>query len=155
MPLMNKGGKFIFGISIVNSDLSVRIPPQALQEYAIKSGRKVFLISGSKKSGGFVVTKKELLSSSKINNLLIDMPILSNYKLPEGDFIRYKGRLYCWTNVTGEGKIEFREEILEVLDIALGTELLVIRSSNIAFAMSARGPLLERAKNYTGTIQVY
>ena len=155
MPLMNKGGKFVFGISIVNSDLSVRIPPQALQEYAIKLGAKVFLISGSKRSGGFAVTNKELLSNSKIGNVLNDIPALGNYGLPEGGFIKYKGRLYCWTDINHEGKIKFREEMLETLDISIGTKLLVIRSSNIAFAMGTRGPLLERAKNYTGTIQVY
>lgn len=155
MPLMNKGGKFVFGISLVNSDLSVRIPPQALQEYAIKLGAKVFLISGSKRSGGFVVAKKELLSNSKIGNVLTDIPALGSYGLPEGDFIKYKGRLYCWTDINHEGKIKFREEMLETLDISIGTKLLVIRSSNIAFAMGARGPLLERAKNYTGTIRIY
>ena len=57
MPLINRGGKFVFGISLVSPDLSVCIPPQALQEYAIKLGAKVYLISGSKRSGGFVVTK--------------------------------------------------------------------------------------------------
>ena len=155
MPLMNKGGKFVFGISLVNSDLSVLIPPQSLQEYAIKLGAKVFLISGSKRSGGFVVAKKELLSNSKIGNVLSDMPALGSYGLPEGDFIKYKGRLYCWTDISHEGKIKFREEMLETLDISIGTKLLVIRSSNIAFAMGARGPLLERAKNYTGTIRIY
>ncbi len=155
MPLMNKGGKFVFGISLVNSDLSVRIPPQSLQEYAIKLGAKVFLISGSKRSGGFVVAKKELLSNSKIGNLLSDIPALGSYGLPEGDFIKYKGRLYCWTDINHEGKIKFREEMLETLDISIGTKLLFIRSSNIAFAMGARGPLLERAKNYTGTIRIY
>lgn len=79
MPLMNKGGKFVFGISLVNSDLSVLIPPQSLQEYAIKLGAKVFLISGSKRSGGFVVAKKELLSNSKIGNVLSDIPALGSY----------------------------------------------------------------------------
>jgi hypothetical protein len=34
MPLMSKRGKFVFGISLVNSDLSVCIPPQSLQAYA-------------------------------------------------------------------------------------------------------------------------
>jgi len=155
MPLINRGGKFVFGISLVNSDSSVRIPPQALQEYAIKLGAKVFLISGSKRSGGFVVAKKELLSNSKIGNVLSDIPALGSYGLPEGDFIKYKGRLYCWTDINHEGKIKFREEMLETLDISIGTKLLVIRSSNIAFAMGARGPLLERAKNYTGTIRIY
>ncbi|MDD3632102.1 MAG: hypothetical protein PHO73_05090, partial [Atribacterota bacterium] len=80
---------------------------------------------------------------------------LGSYGLPEGDFIKYKGRLYCWTDINHEGKIKFREEMLETLDISIGTKLLVIRSSNIAFAMGARGPLLERAKNYTGTIRIY
>ena len=155
MPLINRGGKFVFGISLVNSDLSVLIPPQSLQEYAIKLGAKVFLISGSKRSGGFVVAKKELLSNSKIGNVLSDIPALGSYGLPEGDFIKYKGRLYCWTDINHEGKIKFREEMLETLDISIGTKLLVIRSSNIAFAMGARGPLLERAKNYTGTIRIY
>ena len=69
MLLMNKRGKFVFGISLMNPDLSVCIPPQALQEYAIKLGAKVFLISGSKRSGGFIIAKKELLSNSKIGNV--------------------------------------------------------------------------------------
>ena len=34
-------------------------------------------------------------------------------------------------------------------------ELLSIRSSNIAFTMGAKGPLLEKAENYDGEIAVY
>ncbi len=90
--LINRGGKFVFGISLAKSDLSIHIPPQALQEYAIKLGVKVFLMSGSKGSGGFAVAKKELLSNSKIGNVLSDMPALGNYNygLLEGDFIRHR-----------------------------------------------------------------
>lgn len=98
MPQMNKGGKFVFGTSLVNSDLSVRIPTQAIQEYAITKENKVFLISGSKATGGFVVTRKELLYNTKIGNILKETPALCNYELPKGRFIKYKGRLYCLTN---------------------------------------------------------
>ena len=33
MPQMNKGGKFIFGESEIQSDGRVQLPPQAVDEY--------------------------------------------------------------------------------------------------------------------------
>ena len=38
------------------------------------------------------------------------------------------------------------------LNITPGMKLLSIRSSDIAFTMGAKGPLLEKAKNYEGSI---
>lgn len=32
MPQLNKGGKFIFGFSVVHTDLTIHLPPQALPE---------------------------------------------------------------------------------------------------------------------------
>ena len=37
---------------------------------------------------------------------------------------------------------------MKFLDIKPGTILLSIRSSDIAFTMGAKGPLLEKARNY-------
>lgn len=36
-----------------------------------------------------------------------------------------------------------------------GMELLSIRSSDIAFTMGAKGPLLEKARNFQGDIAKY
>lgn len=52
MPL-NKGGKYVFGKSLLRDDLTVRFPMQAILEYDITSEKKIYLISGSKKTGGF------------------------------------------------------------------------------------------------------
>ena len=42
MPQMNKGGKFIFGQSLIRPDGSLRFPPQAAEEYRIASeGRSI------------------------------------------------------------------------------------------------------------------
>ena len=41
------------------------------------------------------------------------------------------------------------------LRIKPGMELLSIRSSNIAFTMGAKGPLLEKAENYAGESPIY
>ena len=133
MPQMNKGGKFIFGMSFIRDNLEVHFPPQAINEYNICLEDKVYLFTGAKATGGFCVTRKGLLMPSKIGNILKDTPDLRDYKLPEGKFT----------------------EMLQVLDISVGMELLSIRSSDIAFTMGAKGPLLEKAKKYKGIIEVY
>ena len=49
----------------------------------------------------------------------------------------------------------FLNDLMNELNLCIGTELLSIRSSDIAFTMGAKGPLLEKAHNYTGKIQRY
>ena len=56
MPQMNKGGKFVFGESVIRPDGWVRLPPQAAEEYRIASEGKVYLFTGSKMTGGFCLS---------------------------------------------------------------------------------------------------
>ena len=44
---------------------------------------------------------------------------------------------------------------MRFLSLSPGMSLLSIRSSDIAFTMGAKGPLLERAERYEGEIPVY
>ncbi|WP_032122485.1 hypothetical protein [Clostridium amazonitimonense] len=155
MPQMNKGGKFIFGISILRDDLCIQFPTQAIKEYDITSEGKIFLISGSKKTGGFVVTRKGLLYDSKIGNILKDTAKLCNYELAQGEFVKYKGRLYCWLNISSDGKIQITPNMMNTLEINIGDKLLSIRGSDIGFTMGAKGPLLEKAENFHGEIEIY
>ena len=37
MPQLNKGGKYVFGLSLINDDLTVQFPTQALEEYRVLS----------------------------------------------------------------------------------------------------------------------
>ena len=100
MPQMNKGGKFIFGQSIIRPDGRVKIPTQAAEEYQIASEGRGYLLTGSKVTGGFCVTRKGLLLPSKLGHILTETPLLLNYEAPMGAFIRYKGRSYCWTAIS-------------------------------------------------------
>lgn len=155
MPQMNKGGKFIFGKSLIRSDGTLQFPPQAVEEYHIADEGKVYLFTGSKITGGFCVTRKGLLYSSKLGHILDDNPQLLEYTLPCGSFVKYKGRSYCWTEISETGKIALTKEMMKFLSVEPGTELLSIRSSDIAFTMGAKGPLLEKAENYDGEIPVF
>lgn len=155
MPQMNKGGKFIFGKSQIRNDLTVHLPTQAIAEYHAITEGKVYLFTGSKVTGGFCVTRRGLLEPSKLGHILTNNPALRNYQIEEGSFIQYKGRSYSWITISENGVIQLNEEIMKFLDLSIGMELLSIRSSNIAFTMGAKGPLLEKAKNYDGEITLY
>jgi len=80
---------------------------------------------------------------------------LQNYKNAKSEFIKLKGRSYCWINISENGIIQLNQQILDFLNLKIGMELLSIRSSDIAFTMGATGPLLERADNYEGEIPLY
>ena len=155
MPQMNKGGKFIFGISLIQADGTIRFPSQAVEEYRIADEGKVYLFTGSRSTGGFCVTRKGLLHPSKLGHILEDMPQLLSYISEPGEFIGYKGRFYCWTDISKDGDIRLSEEMMSFLCIKPETQLLSVRSSNIAFTMGAKGPLIEKAKNYDGEIPVF
>lgn len=99
MPQMNKGGKFIFGKSLIRSDLTVHLPAQAIKEYNATVEGKIYLFTGSKITGGFCVTRKGLLAPSKLGHILTGNPALQNYQTAEGEFVKYKGRSYCWVNI--------------------------------------------------------
>lgn len=94
MPQLNKGGKFVFGLSIIGKQNGIQIPEQALTEYNITQDGKIIIFTGAKVTGGFCITNHTLLSNSKLKHILDDCPALSNYELQEGSFIQYKGRGY-------------------------------------------------------------
>ncbi|NLW71078.1 MAG: hypothetical protein GX061_08375 [Eubacteriaceae bacterium] len=155
MPQMNRGGKFIFGKSIVRENGDIQIPPQAMEEYDIVREGRVYLFTGSKVTGGFCVTRKGLLKDSKLGHILRETPVLMDYTLNMGEFVKYKGREYCWVDITNKGLIHLTEEMLSFLNILPKMQLLSIRSSDIAFTMGARGPLLDKADSFSGDLPVF
>lgn len=155
MPQMNKGGKYIFGKSIIRNDGIIQLPEQAIQEYNISSEGKVYLFTGSKSTGGFCVTRKGLLEPSKLGHILYDNPELKDYSVSQGSFIKYKGRSYAWIEISTDGKIVLNDEMISFLKLDIGMRLLSIRSSDIAFTMGAYGRLMDESMKHENEISVY
>ena len=124
MPQMRKRGKFIFGKSIIRESGVIQFPKQAIKEYDIASEGKIYLVTGSKKTGGFCVTRKGLLASSKLGHILSDNPELRDYVFKEGEFIKYKGRAYAWISITADGKISLSDEAMQYLQLKKDMKLL-------------------------------
>ncbi|MCR2033842.1 hypothetical protein [Anaerofustis stercorihominis] len=154
MPQITKGGKYIFGWSVIREDYTLNIPSMAMQEYKMYDEDKIYIFSGSKSTGGFCITRKGLLINSKLKGILEDNPKLMNYQLKEGELIPYKGRSYAYLKIKN-GKIKISKDMIDKLDLNIGDKLLSIRSSDIAFTMGLKGQLIERAENYKGDIEVY
>lgn len=96
-----------------------------------------------------------MLEPSKVGHILTDNPTLQYYQTTEGECIKYKGRSYCWVNIPENGIIQLNQQILDFLNLKIGMGLLSIRSSDTAFTMGAKEPLLEKAENCDEEIAVY
>ncbi len=155
MPQLNKGGKFIFGFSVIRPDGTVCLPPQAVREYGLEQDETAVIFTGSKVTGGFCVTARRLLAGSKLSHILAECPSLADASAPEGVLAPYKGRRYAWLRLGPQGQVRLPPELLAALELHPGMELLSIRSSDIAFTMGAKGPLLARAYAYPGAIGRY
>ncbi len=123
MPQLVKGGKWVFGWTVVNSAREVRIPPEAYAEYGFQSGEPVVFLTGSRRSGGCSVAWKEKLNGSPVP--------LAQHMLGEG--VIGEDELVAFPSKTG---------------ILPGERLLVLRGSGLALGFVQRGSIYEEASRH-------
>ena len=154
MPKMTKGGKYIFGWSRIRVNGELIFPRMAVDEYNLQEETYIYIVSGSKQTGGFCVMTDPLLSHSKLKNILKENSSLADRSLSEGELIAYKGRKYGWLALK-ENTVYLSDDLMKMLEIKVGDKLLAIRSSDIAFTMGVKGSLIEKANGYQGIIEEF
>ena len=154
MPQMTKGGKYIFGWSKIGQNGELTFPTMAVKEYNLQEEIYIYIVSGSKQTGGFCVMTEPLLSHSKLKNILKENSSLADRSLSEGELIAYKGRKYGWLSLK-ENTVYLSNDLMKMLEIKVGDKLLAIRSGDIAFTMGVKGSLIEKANNYRGIIEEF
>ena len=135
MPQLNKGGKYVFGLSAISNRREILFPAETLEQYPVQKEGRIIIFTGSKITGGFCVTSKQLLGQSKLKHILDDCPALSQYTIDEGEFVRYKGRGYTWLHISQNGVVRLPENTMRYLNLSCGDILMSIKSSDIAFTM--------------------
>ena len=107
MPQLNKGGKYVFGWSVIGAEGTIHFPTMALSEYNLTSEPEIIIFTGSKITGGFCVTNQRMLASSKLKHIIDDLPGLTGeHSGSAGQFIPYKGRSYAWLPLSKEGTVQ-------------------------------------------------
>jgi len=76
MPQLNKGGKFVFGLSEIGHKYTIQILDPAVHMYSIAKEDNIIIFTG-----GFCVTNKTLLSQSKLKYIIDDCTGLSHIHL--------------------------------------------------------------------------
>ncbi len=124
MPQLIKGGKWVFGWTVVSPTREARIPPEAYAEYGFKTGEQIVFLHGSRRSGGCGLARQEKLAS-------VQIPLAKR--------------------ALGEGLVGENERIAfpSATGFQPGERLLVVRGSGLALGFVQRGPIYEEASRHT------
>lgn len=123
MPQIAKGGKFVFGWSIINESGCVKIPEMTFNEYRLSISQNLILISGSKISGGFCVSNYALMKDSIMSGLFTENPKIKDCSFNEGECIKFKGRLYCWIKNNPDRIIKLTAQAMSSFGVKPGDSL--------------------------------
>lgn len=145
MPQLVKGGKYVFGLTKIGRTGVIVIPPEAMAEYRFRDGDRVIIMSGSRQSGGFGITRSDILQKTNLAGIIQDIPGLASYQIPENETRGNKGRWLCWSTIKTGGYIQLPVETLLKYGAKPGNLLAVGRGSSLALSFIVRGTILEEA----------
>jgi len=149
MPQLVKGGKYVFGWTVLNNDLSIRIPDEAFDEYKFIETDKLIIISGSISSGGFSIITPDSIINSKLSNNIISLigykKEINSFTADRLEIVKYGKRLISWTSLDKKNYFELSNELINLLNIKIGCRLLVGRGSGLGPAFIAKGTIYNEA----------
>jgi hypothetical protein len=151
MPQLVKGGKYIFGWSVIHEDCSLRIPDEAFVEYGYQNQRKLIILPGSKSSGGFTVSSTQKLSGERFKSILNALGynmINNSFKVPDKTLIQLNQKYYCWIRLYPDQCIKLSGLLLKHFGLHPGDRLLVGRGSHVGPAFIKSGVIVEEAKRH-------
>lgn len=117
MPQLEKGGKWVFGWIMVNQYLKFQVPPDGYDEYGFMTDQELAYTNGSHRSGGFGVSKLEILATNEF----------------------MAKRIITKTTMGRNGQITLPAEI----GIKPEPLLLAVRGSKYALGFLLKGPIVE------------
>jgi hypothetical protein len=123
VPQLVKGGKWVFGWSIMDPAGAIPVPPEAFAEYGFAPGERAVVLRGSCCSGGFAIARSAKLAQSKISR---------NPRAIGRAEIGTDRRIVCASSMT----------------LQPGERLLAVRGSGLALAFLQRGPIYVEARKH-------
>jgi len=148
MPQLVKGGKYVFGWTIVYPDGSILIPHEAKEEYNFIKGDKLIIMSGSKTSRGFAITTINKILNTPLLNRIKQFPELYLYRKLENGYLAYKENIYTWSTLNSNGYFTIPPDVIQKFFVRPGDKLLVGRGSGLALAFIKQGTIINEAMKH-------
>lgn len=120
------GAKEAYGISILREDLTVRIPPKALDRYNLIENDMVLLSSTRAGEAGLAIMNMEKAKQSVFKK------ITDKIDRPDKLFLE-KSRVFAITGIKN-GSIKLNNELRNAFHLKAGDRLLVIKSTTVAMS---------------------
>ena len=157
MPQLIKGGKYVFGWTLIHKDFKVRIPDETFDEYKFIETDKLIILSGSKSSGGFSIIAPDSIINSKLSNNIISLvgykKDTNSFTTNKLDIIRQGERLISWTSLDNERYFRLSIELISLLTLNIGDKLLVGRGSGLGPAFIAKGIIYEEGLKHKDLLE--
>jgi hypothetical protein len=157
MPQLVKGGKYVFGWTVLRDDLRIRIPDETYEEYKFIKTDQLIIMSGSKSSGGFSICSPHTMSNYKLSNNIFG---LIGYVKESDSFTRERlemvksgKRLISWTYLDKEKYFMLSKELVDSLDLETGCRLLVGRGSGMGPAFISKGIIFNEALKHRDLLE--
>lgn len=122
------GTKEAFGISILNDNLTLRIPLKALAHYDILNTDHIILVTGHRGKSGFGLIKKTTGLKSVFGKFIKQLEFIEK-------LYSFNNRTYVLLKIIN-GTITLNENILEAYYIKIGERLLVVKSTTTTMSFT-------------------
>jgi hypothetical protein len=157
MPQLVKGGKYVFGWTVLRDDLRVRIPDETYDEYRFIKTDKLIILSGSKSSGGFSICSPVTISNYKPGNNIFGLigyiKESDSFTGERLEIVRSGKRLISWTYLDKEKYCVFSKELVTSLGLGIGRRLLVGRGSGMGPAFINKGIIYNEALKHKDLLE--
>jgi hypothetical protein len=157
MPQLVKGGKYVFGWTVLRDDLRIRIPDETYDEYKFNRTDKLIILSGSKSSGGFNICSPLTMSNYKLSNnvfgLIGYIKESDSFTRERLEIVRSGKRLISWTYLDKEKYFMLSKELVTSLGLVTGCRLLVGRGSGMGPAFISKGTIFNEALKHKDLLE--
>ncbi len=147
MPRLVKGGKWVYGLCCIGRDGRILLPPDAVADYGFRAGDLLIAMTGSRRSGGFVLGRPATLRAAGLPPLVQAADRLST---AEAGPLRPGGRFVAAVPLAADGTVTLPPDALAGFQVRPGDCLAAGRGSYVALALLARGPIMAAARDYPG-----
>ena len=147
MPQLVKGGKNAFAWTRVADTGRILIPEDAFTEYGFRDNEAAIVMSGSRTSVGFVLSRIPRIEGSTISSILRANPALLHQEIPEGKLLSFHSKYVCWTRIR-QKSIILPFTALQKFGIEKEDLLLTVRGSNLGLGFIVKGPIIDEAKKH-------
>ena len=122
------GAKEAFGISVIGTDGTVRIPPKAFAHYDLHAGDEAVAVTTHRGEAGFALQNKARAEATVFRKYIAQL------ERPD-EICRFQEKAYARIRM-GDGMLRLSPELLTAFHLKPGDRLMSVKSTTVALSFT-------------------